>query len=98
MHYVHNPQQPQSQQAAPLPGDPSFDVLGVPLATVHEGAEGKKVRAASTGTGSDSVGVPPPNPFVCSSRQRGRLGVPAPTRCMDVCVPCRMPTECRAFN
>ncbi|KAG2453565.1 hypothetical protein HYH02_001784 [Chlamydomonas schloesseri] len=52
VHYVHNPQQPQ-------PGDPSFDVLGVPLATVHEGAEGKKKtktkKAGSIRSGAGSA-------------------------------------------
>ncbi|KAG2439244.1 hypothetical protein HXX76_004605 [Chlamydomonas incerta] len=56
VHYVHPAQQPQQ---APLPGDPSFDVLGVPLATVHEGAEGKKKpktkKAGSTRSGAGSA-------------------------------------------
>ncbi|GIL46879.1 hypothetical protein Vafri_3747 [Volvox africanus] len=44
--YVHpQAQQQQQQQAGHANGDPGMDGLGVPLATVHEGAEGKKASA-----------------------------------------------------
>ncbi|KXZ53105.1 hypothetical protein GPECTOR_8g95 [Gonium pectorale] len=54
--YIHTQQQ-QPAQGAPLSGDPSFDVLGVPLATVHEGAEGKKGAAAKAKTSKKATGT-----------------------------------------
>ncbi|KAG2498998.1 hypothetical protein HYH03_003184 [Edaphochlamys debaryana] len=62
VHYVHSQQAPGAGAGGQhLPGDPSFDVLGVPLATVHEGAEGKKgkktgkSKAGSTRSGATAT-------------------------------------------
>ncbi|GFR43889.1 hypothetical protein Agub_g5018 [Astrephomene gubernaculifera] len=63
-HYLHPTGQQQQQKDAQLSADPSIDVLGVPLATVHEGSEGKKATAAkgkaskkASGTRSSVQGV-----------------------------------------